>query len=683
MILQACRTFRSLTFASLTCFFAAIVARGDYQFSTYPNGIALTAPNALAIDQAGNIYIAESGSSTIKKISSSGVWSVFAGATGQPGSANGLGGDARFDFPQGIAVDAAGNVFVADSGNNTVRKITPEGLVSTLAGTSGGGSGAGYGSSDGNGASASFRLPYGIAVDAAGNVYVSDTFNHTIRKITSSGTVTTLAGSAGNSGKLDGNGTSAKFSFPRGLTVDGSGNVFVADSANHTIRKISANGDVSTIAGLAGSFGSGNGVGTLARFTFPHAVALNSDGSLLVADSSNNELRKVTSNGTVTTIAGATAPGSADGNGASVRFNAPDGVAVDAFNNVYVADTLNNAIRKGMIDAVPRITEQPGHRHVYVGQAVEFWVGAISNFSISYQWRKEGIDLPNSNAATLTIPSARQTDAGSYTVILTNSLGTTSSITVVLTVDRHPPGDFNGDGQSDILWQNVGSGDHGLWVMNGVTPTAWISLPVIALDWQIVGIGDFNGDGQADILWENVGSGDRGIWIMNGTVPAAWINLPSIALNWRIVGTGDFNGDGQTDILWENVGSGDRGMWIMNGTVPAAWINLPSIALNWRIVGTGDFNGDGQTDILWENVGSGDRGMWIMNGTIPAAWVNLPSIALNWKIAGTGDYNGDGQADIIWENESSGDRGLWLMNRTVPSAWINLPTLTLDWRIAQ
>jgi len=243
--------------------------------------------------------------------------------------------------------------------------------------------------------------------------------------------------------------------------------------------------------------------------------------------------------------------------------------------------------------------------------------------------------------------------------------------------------DFDGDGQADILLENVSSGDHKIWIMNGAVPAASLNLPVIVLDWRIVGTGDFNGDGQTDILWENVGSGDRGIWIMNGTVPAAWINLPSIALNWRIVGTGDFNGDGQTDILWENVGSGDRGMWIMNGTVPAAWINLPSIALNWRIVGTGDFNGDGQTDILWENVGSGDRGMWIMDGTVPAAWINLPSIALNWRIAGTGDFNGDGQTDILWENESSGDRGMWIMNRTVPAAWINLPTLALDWRIAQ
>jgi len=331
---------------------------------------------------------------------------------------------------------------------------------------------------------------------------------------------------------------------------------------------------------------------------------------------------------------------------------------------------------------LPTVTSQPVSQSLQKGRPATFTVSAYATPNPTFQWKKDGVAIANAIENFYTISSIQVTDAGNYTVVVTNAAGSITSTAATLTVRTAPVSDFNGDGQADILWQNVGSGDHGIWVMNGVAPSAWINLPVIALAWQIVGTGDFNADGQTDILWENVGSGDRGIWIMNGTVPAAWINLPSIALNWRIVGTGDFNGDGQTDILWENVGSGDRGMWIMNGTVPAAWINLPSIALNWRIVGTGDFNGDGQTDILWENVGSGDRGMWIMNATVPAAWINLPSIALNWQIAGAGDYNGDGQTDILWENVSSGDRGVWIMNGTVPSAWINLPTLTLDWRIA-
>jgi len=335
------------------------------------------------------------------------------------------------------------------------------------------------------------------------------------------------------------------------------------------------------------------------------------------------------------------------------------------------------------VNSRPSFTLQPASLTVNAGVSATFTAAATGTPVPTYQWQRNGVNIAGATGSSYTVARALPGDAGSYVVIATNSVGATGSAPANLTVQGSIAGDFSGDGQADILWENVGTGEHGLWVMTGTAPATWINLPSIALDWRIVGTGDFNGDGQTDILWENVGSGDRGLWLMSGTTPAVWINLPSIALDWRIVGTGDFNGDGMTDILWENVGSGDRGLWIMNGTTPVAWINLPSIALDWRIVGTGDFNGDGMTDILWENVGSGDRGLWIMNGTVPVAWINLPSIALDWRITGTGDFNGDGLTDILWENVGSGDRGLWIMSGTVPVAWINLPTLSLDWRIAQ
>jgi len=359
------------------------------------------------------------------------------------------------------------------------------------------------------------------------------------------------------------------------------------------------------------------------------------------------------------------------------------GISSNHFSYSLPPLTAAHFILQAETNVAPSLTTQPVSQSAVTGSTVTFTAAAIGTPNPTYQWLKNGVTVSGATNATLTLTNVRPADAATYSVVATNSAGSAASNGATLTVRLAATNDFNGDGQSDILWENVGSGDHGIWIMNATVPAVWINLPTIALNWRIVGTGDFNGDGQSDILWENVGSGDRGIWIMNATVPVAWINLPSIALNWRIVGTGDFNADGMTDILWENVGSGDRGMWIMSGTVPVAWINLPMIALNWRIVGTGDFNGDGQSDILWENVGSGDRGMWIMNGTIPAAWINLPSIALNWRIAGTGDYNGDGQSDILWENVSSGDRGLWIMNSTVPIAWVGLPSLTLNWLIAQ
>ena len=208
-------------------------------------------PNSVAVDSAGNVYVADTANNTIRKITPNGVVSTLAGVSGSHGSADGIGGNARFWAPFGIAVDRSGNVYVADTGNNTIRKITPNGVVSTLAGL------AGHpGSKDGIGANARFRNPWGVAVDDAGNVFVADMSNDTIRKITPTGVVSTLAGQAGISGSLDGVGTSAQFNNPFAIAVDSADNIYVSDSANDTIRKITPSGAVSTLAGLPGYAGS-------------------------------------------------------------------------------------------------------------------------------------------------------------------------------------------------------------------------------------------------------------------------------------------------------------------------------------------------------------------------------------------------------------------------------------------
>ena len=246
---------------------------------------------------------------------------TLAGLAGAAGSADGTGSAARFRDPRGVAVDSAGNVYVADYSNHTIRKITPAGVVSTLAGLAGN-----PGSDDGTGNAARFSQPAGVAVDSAGNVYVADTFNHTIRKITSAGMVSTLAGLAGSLGSEDGPVSGARFNHPYGVAVDSaSGNVYVADSANHTIRKITPAGVVSTLAGLAGNPGSADGIGSAARFNSPYGVAVDSAGNVYVADSHNNTIRKITPAGAVSTLAGlAGMVGSADGTGSAARFNFPD-----------------------------------------------------------------------------------------------------------------------------------------------------------------------------------------------------------------------------------------------------------------------------------------------------------------------------------------------------------------------
>ncbi len=267
------------------------------------------------------------------------------------GSADGTGSAARFYYPAGVATDSSGNVYVADRSNSTIRKITPAGVVTTLAGL------AGYqGSADGTGSAARFYYPFGVATDSSGNVYVADGGNDTIRKITPAGVVTTLAGLAGITGSADGTGSAARFYNPAAVATDSSGNVYVADTVNYTIRKITPAGVVTTLAGLAGSYGSADGTGSAARFYYPFGVATDSSGNVYVADTDNHTIREITPAGVVTTLAGlAGSYGSADGAGSAARFHYPYGGATDSSGNVYVADSGNNTIRKGFLTP-PQLT---------------------------------------------------------------------------------------------------------------------------------------------------------------------------------------------------------------------------------------------------------------------------------------------------------------------------------------
>jgi sugar lactone lactonase YvrE len=299
-------------------------------------------PSSVAVDNAGNVYVADYANATIRKVTSAGVVTTLAGLAGNTGTNDGTGSAARFYWPQGVAVDSNGKVYVADTFNNTIREVTSAGVVTTLAGVAGC-----PGSADGTGSAARFNLPDGVAVDTNGNLYVADELNSTLRKVTPSGVVTTLAGLAGVTGSQNGTGSNARFNEPAGVAVDNAGNVYVADCNNSTIRKVTSAGVVTTLAGLAGVTGSQNGTGSNARFNYPAGVAVDNAGNVYVADYNNSTIRKVTSAGVVTTLAGlAGNAGSADGAGSAARFNGPADVAVDSAGNVYVADAGNNTIRK-------------------------------------------------------------------------------------------------------------------------------------------------------------------------------------------------------------------------------------------------------------------------------------------------------------------------------------------------
>src|SRR3569833_1037744 len=326
----------------------------------------------VATDSAANLNVADNGNNTIHKITPAGVVTTLAGTVGVAGQADGMGAAASFSHPYGIATDNLGNVYVSDSDFSIIRKINLSGGVTTLAGW-----GWTLGHADGGGASASFAGPTGIATDSAGNLYVADMVNNTIRKITPKAEVTTLAGTVGVTGSADGVGAAATFSSPLGVATDSTGNVYVADTLNQLIRKITPTGNVTTLAGTALILGHADGTGTAARFANPWSVTSDHNGNVYVADIGNQTIRKITLEGEVTTLAGtAGVRGLAEDNGAAARINSPCGVAADSAGNIYVADCGNSTISK--ITSTGEVTTVAGTAGV---QGYADGVGAAASFS--------------------------------------------------------------------------------------------------------------------------------------------------------------------------------------------------------------------------------------------------------------------------------------------------------------
>lgn len=310
---------------------------GSEQGSVNGTGTAaqFNRPYSICRSPSGDFYVADYVNNQIRKITPQGVVTTLAGTT-QEGYANGPGATAQFWNPWGICVDAAGNIYVADSENYKIRKITPAGIVSTFAGSS-------QGFANGAGTAAKFGWPTGICVDFSGNIYVVDTANTKIRKITPAGVVTTFAGST--QGSTNGTGASAKFYEPYGICSDSAGNLYVADVGTNTIRKITPGAVVSTFAG-SGEQGILDGIGTAAQFRQPFGVCTDTANNIYVADTTNDRIRKITPARVVTTLAGSDGQGYLDGPAAVSQFFLPIGVCSDPSGNIYVADNYNDRIRK-------------------------------------------------------------------------------------------------------------------------------------------------------------------------------------------------------------------------------------------------------------------------------------------------------------------------------------------------
>jgi streptogramin lyase len=318
-------------------------------------------PYGIAADSTGRLFVADTGNDLIRNVSQAGTnWVVSTLAGSISGFVDGTNSDAQFDFPAGVATDATGNLFVADFYNNAIRKVSPSGtnwVVTTVAGN------GSRGTADGTNDVARFYHPTGVALDGAGRIYVADEGNNTVRRIVPSGTnwvVTTLAGLAGSSGTTDGTNTSARFAGPWGIAVDSAGRVYVSDFISSRLRRVVQVGTNWVVTTIAGSgYGAADGTGNLAQFNYPMGLAVDGGGNLYVGDYYNDAIRKVQPMGTnwvVTTIGGAAGvSGNQDGSGTNALFNLPRGIAVNSSGNLFVADTGNHTIRMGQPALVLRI----------------------------------------------------------------------------------------------------------------------------------------------------------------------------------------------------------------------------------------------------------------------------------------------------------------------------------------
>lgn len=305
------------------------------------DGPAMTArfdwPTGVAVNRKGELFVADYDNHTIRKIDRFGWVTTFAGQ-GIPGFADGKGKEALFHGPDTIAIDQEDNLYVADADNFRIRKITPDGVVSTVAGS------GKRGDKEGPAEEAEFVYPTGVAAAPDGNLYVADRGAHRIKRITPNGIVMIIAGT-GEPGYHDSFSYFARFNNPTAVAVDDGGNIYVADSGSHTIRRIDRENVVITVAG-SGRAGYREGLREEAEFFWPTGVAVDLEGNLIVSDSKNNRIRKILlPQGRVSTLAGNGQPGFVDGAGPSAGFDFPTGIGIGGAGNVYIADSANHRIR--------------------------------------------------------------------------------------------------------------------------------------------------------------------------------------------------------------------------------------------------------------------------------------------------------------------------------------------------
>jgi streptogramin lyase len=628
-------------------------------------------PRGVAMDGDGSVLVADSSNAAIRRVTQGGEVTTVAGVLRSPGSSDGTGAAARFGSPYGIAATPDGFVIV-DAVGSTLRTMTTAAVVTTLAGTA-----AQAGGIDGSGRAARFDHPYGMAIDAADNVYVADWSGQVVRKVTSAGIVTTIAGAYGMAGTVDGPAADARFTSPNGVAVDASGNVYVSESARHTVRKIAANGAVTTLAGLSGTSGTANGTGSEARFNQPYGLAVDSDGNVYVADRGNNAIRRVTSAGVVTTYAGL--PGSTDlavdgtaGPGGTARFSAPESVALDAGGNLFVADYGSGTARK--ITPGGQVTTVAGQLNTYGSTDGPLGAGTMNSpqgIAVAPDGTLYVSDAYNelirkvSPSGTMTTLAGncreghvdgypRRSQTGSPTGIVVDSKGRVIFSDLEADAIRmvwRPASvrnDFDLDAKSDVgvyrpasgTWFSLdSSANNSTFRFEGWGVQAQNDTPVV---------GDFDGDGTIDPTVFRPASG-------------TWFTLESHAsfTTWSYFGwgeaadtlvPGDYDGDGKTDAAVYRASSGT---WYVRPSSGAAQWNV-AFGEAGDVPVVGDFDGDGKRDPAVYRSSTGTW-FWLESSTNLATYQSKGwGVEAQGDVPAPGDYDGDGKTDPCVFRPSTG-----------------------------
>lgn len=300
----------------------------------------------------------------------------------------------------------------------------------------------------------------------------------------------------------------------------------------------------------------------------------------------------------------------------------------------------------------------------------------------------------------------RNTATGEALIWLMNGNNIIGQTTFSLSLDWsiESVGDYNRDNKTDILWRNTATGENVAWLMDGVTIAGAVTLPTLSSVWTNlsinptrpptqfnVGTGEFNGDGQSDLIWRNTQTGENVMWLMNGFNVPVVVPLPTFGLEWNPISFANYDNNEQpnqqtsgqtyqqTDILWRNSQTGENVIWFMQDGNIARASALPAVDINWDIPVDGDFNGDGTNDILWRNNVTGENIIWLMNGANIIAAGSPGTIDLVWAVTAVGDYNGDGKTDIIWGNNETGRDVVWGMNGVAIAGASDLPSVSIDW----